>query len=254
MGHMYLARALYTPSTLSGLTSDLRPAGRTERRSASRTPLRTSQLTQGDSRRVLGSLVAGFDTVKDLFGEQNRVSSWLLHGINDEPPRNQTAREKLVKLKLTHYPAAPGFPLCAGGVGKETRFQKTKFRANWPSKVEFARKKSLNRALMSDFTSGILSIDPLFSYTFPDRPSFLTSFWFCVVVADCLRGWEPLAGAELRQAFIAILAYTIRLTLSRGKWAESFFEGASGRVVGLPPLPKGSRSRWRSCTSPDPQR
>jgi len=30
---------------------------------------------------------------------------------------------------------------------------------------------------MSSFLSGKLSSGPLFSYTFPDRPSFLTSFW-----------------------------------------------------------------------------
>jgi hypothetical protein len=33
-----------------------------------------------------------------------------------------------------------------------------------------------NCAQMPAITSGEMSVDPLFSYTFPDRPSFLTSF------------------------------------------------------------------------------
>jgi len=34
-----------------------------------------------------------------------------------------------------------------------------------------------NQAQMSPFVSGKLSSGPLFSYTFPDRSSYLTSFW-----------------------------------------------------------------------------
>ena len=46
-------------------------------------------------------------------------------------------------------------------------------------------KDRLNRAEMPESCSDIMSIYPLFSYTFPDRPLFLTSFgeggWFGLV-------------------------------------------------------------------------
>lgn len=69
---------------------------------------------------------------------------------------------------------------------------------------------------MSDIFSGILSLDHLFSYTFPDRPSFLTSFgveWFPLGFLLGSKGVKRVAGS--RRNFIALLAYTVRLTLSR---------------------------------------
>ncbi len=73
-----LTRIFDAPSPLGSFTGDLRPAGRTQRGSTGGTAHLATKLPQGDSRRVLGSLVAGFDMVKDLFGKQNRVGSWLL--------------------------------------------------------------------------------------------------------------------------------------------------------------------------------
>ncbi len=37
-------------------------------------------------------------------------------------------------------------------------------------------KNGVNQAQKPEYLSVIVSVDPLFSYTFPDRPSFLTSF------------------------------------------------------------------------------
>jgi len=66
------------------------------------------------------------------------------------------------------------------------------FGRNWPSKSVIFCKIGFNRAQMPDFSSGILSIDSLFSYTFPDRPSFLTSFGGGVLlVTFCLyEAWR----------------------------------------------------------------
>ncbi len=48
--------------------------------------------------------------------------------------------------------------------------------ANRPSKSAIFCKIRFNRAQLPDFSSGILSGDPLFSCTFQDRSSYLTSF------------------------------------------------------------------------------
>ena len=54
---------------------------------------------------------------------------------------------------------------------------KTNKRADGSCKLSLIFcKMACNRAEMSPFVSGKLSFDPLFSYTFPDRPSYLTSF------------------------------------------------------------------------------
>ena len=81
---------------------------------------------------------------------------------------------------------------CSGGPSKRVRalefphFEGEGFvpqRSNNGKKADgfckirvFLCKMACNRAEMSSFVSGKLSSGPLFSYTFPDRPSFLTSF------------------------------------------------------------------------------
>jgi len=68
----------------------------------------------------------------------------------------------------------------------------------------FLCKMASNRAEMSSFVPGKLSLGPLFSYTFPDRPSFLTSFRLrfplCLFPSAATRGcsYQFRSNAELR--------------------------------------------------------
>jgi hypothetical protein len=48
---------------------------------------------------------------------------------------------------------------------------------------------TFNQAQMSSFVSGKVSSGPLFSYTFPDRPSFLTS----LQCSTARRAFSPLS-------------------------------------------------------------
>src|ERR1039458_9649626 len=76
---------------------------------------------------------------------------------------------------------------------------------------------------MSDIFSGILSIVPLFSSTFPDRPSFLTSFGWGDSRSGLFWGSETVKrAAALRQNFIALLAYIYEPYSSRSKLFPAF--------------------------------
>jgi len=89
-GRITLTWLFDAPSLYGSFTGDLRPSLRRKRGSPSRTALRSPQLPQGDRRRVLGHLVAGFDAVKDLLRKQDRIGSrFLFHGSIMAPSKDE---------------------------------------------------------------------------------------------------------------------------------------------------------------------
>lgn len=85
-----LSRLFDAPSLLSSFAGDFRPSLRSKRSSPSRAALRTSQLPQGDRRRILRCPVAGFNAVENLFRKQDRIGSrFLFHGSIMAPEKHE---------------------------------------------------------------------------------------------------------------------------------------------------------------------